>query len=112
VSQLLHCSSRLQLKTLGQLPGTPRAVSFSPELNGFLVASRLGLALVRPGGSLEFLMARHAKLPDVNSVLAISRSQILAGICGGVAQIHLPWQSRESGPVNDIPVVTYWTRGR
>jgi hypothetical protein len=60
--------------------------------------------------TIDVLMARHAPLPDANSVLSVSKSEILIGICGGIAQVHLPWRSRPPDAEYNIPIVTYWTR--
>lgn len=104
--------SRPGFRSISQLPGTPLAIGVAEDhLGGFLVVSRLALARVRTGNSMvEILMARHAPLNGANSVLQVGRSQILIGLCGGVAQVHLPWHTRPPDATYEIPIVTYWTR--
>lgn len=99
---------RLRFITL--LPGTPRAVSLDESRGGLLVVTRLSLTVVRTSSdTIDVLMARHAPLPEATSVMSVGRSEILIGICGGVAQVHLPWHSRPPDPDYNIPIVTYWT---
>ncbi len=57
-------------------------------------------------------MARHAPLNGANSILAIGKSQILVGLCEGVAQVKLPWRMRPPDATCEIPIVTFWTRGQ
>ena len=57
-------------------------------------------------------MARHAPLYGANSILAIGKSQILVGLCEGVAQVKLPWRMRPPDATCEIPIVTFWTRGQ
>jgi hypothetical protein len=106
--------SNPQMVSVSRLPGTPLAYTRGDGMHGeLLVVSKLAVTRVRTNSvpeSLEVLMARHARLPGANSVLSIGRSQILIGLCGGVAQVQLPWYVRVPGAERDIPVVTYWTR--
>lgn len=102
---------RPRVRFITLLPGTPRAVGLDAEGRGFLVVTRLSLTLVRTSSdTIDVYMARHAPLPDSNSLLQVSKSEILIGICGGIAQVHLPWRSRPPDPEYNIPIVTYWTR--
>jgi len=100
-----------RLRFISLLPGTPRAVIDDPHRGGTLVLTRLSLSVVRTHmDRIEVLMARHAPLPDANSVLSISRSEILVGICGGIAHVRLPIRGRDQDADYPIPIVTYWTR--
>lgn len=103
--------SRPRFRSISKLPGTPLAIGRTDDhVGGFLVVTRYSLTRVFGGHSIEVLMARHAPLYHANSVLAVGRSQILIGLCGGVAQVQLPWYVPIPGTARDIPVVTYWTR--
>jgi len=93
------------------LPGTPRAVIDDEHQGGFLVLTRLSLSVIRTHRDrIEVLMSRHAPLPDANSLLSVSKSEILVGICGGIAQVRLPVRGRDPDADYPIPIVTYWTR--
>jgi hypothetical protein len=103
--------SRPRARLITLLPGTPRAVTLDSTRGGFLVVTRLSLTLVRTSSdTIDVLMARHASLPAANSVLSVSKSEILIGICGGVAEVQLPWHTRPPDAEYNIPIVTYWTR--
>lgn len=105
--------SRPRFRSISKLPGTPLAIGRTDDhVGGFLVVTRYSLTRVFGGDSIEVLMARHAPLYNANSVLAVGRSQILIGLCGGVAQVQLPWYIPLPDAGRDIPVVTYWTRLR
>jgi hypothetical protein len=111
VYEIEDFDKRPRVRFITLLPGTPRAVGLDAEGRGFLVVTRLSLTLVRTSSdTIDVFMARHAALPDSNSLLQVSKSEILIGICGGVAQVHLPWRSRPPDPEYNIPIVTYWTR--
>ena len=106
-----HYDEAPRLRFITLLPGTPRVVIDDEHRGGFLVLTRLSLSVIRTHmDRIEVLMSRHAPLPDANSVLSVSKSEILVGICGGIAQVHLSWRSRMPDPEYNIPVVTYWTR--
>jgi len=97
---------------LTETPEAPSVVVLDRNWGGFLIVSSLSVSLVTLHGSLHMIMARHAYLPNPNSVLTIGRADILVGVCGGVAWIHAPWRmNRPPDPAraDEIPLVTYWT---
>jgi hypothetical protein len=94
---------------LSNLPEAPDVVVPAFQGRGFLVISNLTVTGVDFRGNLEPVMARRAVLPDPNSALAMSYADVLVGICGGVAWIHMPWRmQRPPDPDDEIPLVTYW----
>jgi hypothetical protein len=104
-----HFKSQPSARQLTRLPEAPRAIveqkrEFLPST--FIVVGERSIAAVDSNYRFDVHMAGHA-LPAPTSAL-VDGAHIYVGICGGVADVYLPWHSsRPSSPIH-IPLIRYW----
>ena len=98
-------------RALTNLPQHPDVVVPGFKGRGLFVISRLSITWVDHHGNLDVVMARRSPLYVPNSGLAMGWADLLVGMCGAVAWIHMPWlTNRPPDPDDEFPVVTYWAR--
>jgi hypothetical protein len=100
---------RPAVRLLTRLPEAPRVIIVKPRdllPDIFVVIGQRSITAVDSNRRFEVYMAGHA-LSMPNSALA-DGAHVYVGICGGVADVLLPWQRSPPSPAKRTPLIRYW----